>query len=262
MSTKNLARTAIEGGRRQGYKYERKQSLRSARRGVNSALDAMRDPDEFYDMDFPERKRSSYWDGEKFNDRLGAVKRWMKAQVGKPWDKVYSVLRKRFDIRTTPGRHILFDHLLRMVWTSQDHTTGHSEYRGYYVDAEGILRENPERRRYYYNSDWQLIREERNKIGEWLAGRLVGKVGNVLYWFEPTRPIPSTVTLRWNYSDFGFVYESRSSWFYWYTPYRQASRLLGSDVEFFSKLTEHNKEVLLEQSPLIKKYSGPYHGPF
>lgn len=266
MSTKKLDRTAIEGGRRQGYKYERKQSLRSARRGVNSALDAMRDPDEFYDMDFVERKRSSYWSGEKFNDRLGAIKRWMKSQVGKPWDEVYSLLRKRFDTRTTAGRHILFDHMVNMVWKSQDHTTRQSEYKDYYVNAEGILCENPNYwtwRRHRYNSDWKAIREERKVIGEWLNGRLIGKVGEVLYWFESTRPTPNPIHLQWDYNiGFRFIYWSGQYWREWLTPYRQGVRLQGKDVEFFSKLNERNKEVLLSNSPLIKKYSGPYHGPF
>lgn len=258
MSTKKLDRTAIEGGRRTGYKYERKQSLRANRRSVHAIMDYHRDPDDFYDVDFPERKKSSYWSGEKFNDRLGAVKRWMKSKVGQPWDKVYSLMREMFDVRTTPGRHIMFDHMLGMVWTHQDRSTLHAKFSEYYVDAQGILRENPEyKNRFFPKVNWNLIKEEQKQIDFWLAGRLIGKIGDVLYWFEPVRKIPANLVLSWSHNEFYYIYVSRDRWIIWETSYRQGNRLEGKSVEFFSKLTDHNKNILLKQSPLFKTYYDP-----
>lgn len=263
MSTKKLDKTAIEGGRINGYKYERKQSLRSARRGVKQILQSVRDYEDFYEVEFPEREKSSYWPSEKFKDKLSPVYRWIDKRVGMPWDETYSLMRKRFDARTTPGRHILFDHMLGQVWRSQDHTTEESDRYEYYVDGYGILRKNENYRTRYQSQDWVAIRAERERISDWLGGRLIGKVGNVLYWFEPVRPIPSTVRLRWTYNaDFGYVYFSQGSWYCWYTSFRQGGRLKGPDVEYFSKLHERNKEVLLDNSPLLRKYSGLWYGSF
>ncbi|HVI41291.1 MAG TPA: hypothetical protein VM577_11585 [Anaerovoracaceae bacterium] len=271
MSTKKLDKTAIEGGRINGYKYERKQSLRSARRGVKQVLQSIRDYEDVCEVEFPEREKSTYWDGEKFKDKLSPVYRWIETRVGLPWDETHSLMRKRFDARTTPGRHILFDHMLNQIWTSQDHTTLQSEYREYYVDGYGILRKNEDyRNRYGYSSEWKKAHAERPSLGPWLQGRLVDKIGEVLYWFEPVRTVPNPLFFRWDHNGIEFLYDvefdqyGRMSGKRFYTPYRQGKRLDGKDVEFFSKLHPHNKEALLRFSPLKFDYRGSWglYGPW
>ena len=130
MATKNLARTVIEGGRYPGNTWDRRASngvQRTSARRVSGALVRGADADSVV---YP--RRELVYPG--FADKLGPAKRWLTSQVGRPWNKARSDLFARFDIRTTPGRHIVFDHLLPEV-------EGHRRYRpDYVVDRSGILR--------------------------------------------------------------------------------------------------------------------------
>lgn len=131
MATKNLARTVIEGGRTSFSKWGRRAengAQRRRSRRTSGALVAGVDADFTI---YPVRKR--VW--REFNDKLGPAKRWLATQVGRPWNQTRSELFARFDIRTTPGRHIVFEHLLpevegRRSWSRRD----------YVVDRFGILR--------------------------------------------------------------------------------------------------------------------------
>jgi hypothetical protein len=261
MATKNLSRSAIEGGRTGAWKIERKQSLRQQRRKTNAAIDGARDNDDREDLVMPERGTTTLWVDDKFKDRLNGPMRWMKSKVGQSWDKVHSELKKKFDSRTTAGRHILFDHLLDSVWTSQDRSTFQAQYSRFYVDAQGILRENEDRFKRSKHS-WSNVLKERPAINEWLNGRLIGKIGNVFYWFEPTIPPAAEMRLVWDkryyHSDLEleWQYKVDKEWYPRYTSYRQTARFEGKDIEFFSALTEKNQTKLLEHSPLVKKYYG------
>jgi hypothetical protein len=144
MSTKNLARTPLEGGRTGGSNYERHELTRRDRRRWKGVLHAQLRSDD--DIDEPSRLRR--WVDVEFRDRLGGPYRWLKKQNGRPWNDVYGELRQRFDHRTLAGRHILFDHLLRSVHGA-DHAGarefGTAIYREYHVDEDGILRFVPYR---------------------------------------------------------------------------------------------------------------------
>lgn len=59
----------------------------------------------------PMKKRyDSYSDRKQFNEHLNPLRGWLRSVVGKPWDKSYSELRKKFDARSTINNHIL-EHL-------------------------------------------------------------------------------------------------------------------------------------------------------
>ncbi|MBS1787080.1 MAG: hypothetical protein JST85_05125 [Acidobacteria bacterium] len=47
---------------------------------------------------------------KSFSDLLGPLRRYLRRNVGKPWDKVYSELAQHLDKRKTTGIHI-FDHV-------------------------------------------------------------------------------------------------------------------------------------------------------
>lgn len=130
MATKNLSRTVIEGGRTPGNTWDRRASNalhRTSERRVSGAL--VRGADADFAL-YPARK--VVW--RQFHDKLGPAQRWLANQVGRPWNKARSELFARFDIRTTPGRHILFDHLLPEV-------EGSRRFRkDFVVDRSGILR--------------------------------------------------------------------------------------------------------------------------
>ena len=62
------------------------------------------------------RKRQYGSDCKWFTDVLGPLNGFLRSNLGCPWDKVYSELRRGLDVRKVTGRHI-FDHLERMVET-------------------------------------------------------------------------------------------------------------------------------------------------
>jgi len=51
-----------------------------------------------------------------FTDVLGPLEGFLRSNLGRPWDKVFSELRQGLDVRKVTGRHI-FDHLESMVET-------------------------------------------------------------------------------------------------------------------------------------------------
>jgi hypothetical protein len=54
--------------------------------------------------------RLRYKSGRKaFSDLLGPLRRYLRSNVGRPWDKVYSEMKQHLDDRKTTGRHI-FQH--------------------------------------------------------------------------------------------------------------------------------------------------------
>jgi hypothetical protein len=60
------------------------------------------------------RVRQYGWKHRRFTDVLNPLERFLRSNVGRPWDKVYSELRQGLDVRKVTGQHI-FDHLQGMV---------------------------------------------------------------------------------------------------------------------------------------------------
>jgi len=73
------------------------------------------DPDKEYD-DLPKRvsgSRSKYiraGEIKDFSDLLSPLRRFLRKNVGRPWDKVYSEMKERLDDRKVTGRHV-FEHV-------------------------------------------------------------------------------------------------------------------------------------------------------
>lgn len=65
--------------------------------------------DSYADSYRPRRLRTKY-----FDDLLSPLRRWLRKQVDRPWDKVWSELASGIDSRTVVGRH-LFDHVRDLV---------------------------------------------------------------------------------------------------------------------------------------------------
>jgi len=174
MSTKNLARTVIEGGRGGGNRRERRDSNVLERRWeAQTSARLLKGADA--EAVIYERRPSV---PREFRDKLGPAQRWLAAQVGRPWNTVRSELTQRFDTRTTAGRHILYDHLLPLVegrrWPSLTEFT---------VNGAGILQRKPPRRlRWKYERPYTPSAREQC----WLAARRVGLRGRVYFWFLQT----------------------------------------------------------------------------
>ena len=117
MSTKNLARTIIEGGRHTGNKWDRRNSHAEERAALKNYMSEVTlDPSNYDEYDV-EPIEPIY---KSFDDKLSPIYRWLHRQVGRLWDEVRSDISKTFDTRTTAGRHIVYDHLLNSVEVTPD----------------------------------------------------------------------------------------------------------------------------------------------
>lgn len=54
------------------------------------------------------------WRTKYFSDNLSPLRRWLRSQVGKPWDSAYSELCQKIETKTLAGQHLL-SHLWQMV---------------------------------------------------------------------------------------------------------------------------------------------------
>lgn len=136
MATKNLARTAIEGGRLRNDEHFR---TRAERQQARVYCDPAND---FEARPAPRRDKGL---GSSFTDHLKPIERYLRANAGRPWNKVYSELCKRFDRRTLRGQHILEGHITRHMVVLPPGCNGwlwvkYPPTSGAWVDAHGILR--------------------------------------------------------------------------------------------------------------------------
>lgn len=206
MATKNIARSALEGGRHGYNKWERRYSHNEER---TEARDYCRkvavDPD-YADEDFIDDIRPVM---KGFTDKLRPMERWLAKQVGRSWADVRSEVAAKFDTRTTAGRHITYDHLLREVVDTESgfdnygcmmnpnvevvsergkyHRGGYSNY---YVDDKGILCEHPDsyknKKRNGYYKYYRVSEDQFRAYGEWLNGNIIGEKNGKYCWFVPT----------------------------------------------------------------------------
>jgi hypothetical protein len=200
MSTKNLARTVIEGGRIGSSKYERRNSHNEERAAARDFCKrAVIDPESAEEFDI-EPKTKAY---KEFSDKLRPMYRWLAAQVGRPWKEVHSEIFKTFDTRTTAGRHITFDHLLpsivdtnsgfddRGYLANPDEETlanrkYHFSYIEYYVNDDGILCKTDSDYRTSRRLRYETLPEDKLiELGAWLNGRIISEKGGVLSWHTP-----------------------------------------------------------------------------
>jgi hypothetical protein len=175
MSTKDLSRTVIEGGRSHGNCHDRRDSHRGERRGVHQALDQIRDDHDADEILLAPRRQVS----SSFYDKLAPAERWLRKQAGRPWDKVRGELFARFDTRTTAGRHIVFDHLLASVQVEA--LAPRWSRLIMFVGRGGILRVVERAPRSPRMWPWT-----RPAWLDWLAGRRIATRGPVRFWLEPT----------------------------------------------------------------------------
>jgi len=251
MSTKNLARTVIEGGRRGFNKWERRYSHKETRADQKAYLSEVKEDNEnWYEYDI-EPTRPIY---KEFTDKLNPMQRWLSSQVGRLWDDVRSDVAKTFDTRTTAGRHIVHDHLLSSVEVTPDLRYGRYYYgpedytqsyhaHDFYVDAGGFLREKTVIRR-----KQKIPKFDGKQIANWLTGRVVGFVGDKLFWFTPTgknrKHRSGSQKLQWT-----TVWGQSRAYYYAYNP--SPLRYLYVDQEPIHKKDKDGKTLLDENGRAI-----------
>jgi hypothetical protein len=204
MSTKKLSRTVIEGGRHSYNKWERRHSHAEVRAEERDYLkQVMSNLELAEELEIGEKRPVM----KEFTDKLAPMYRWLETQVGRPWSEVRSEVFTKFDTRTTAGRHITFDHLLREIVETDSgfDNRGHipdpnipktthgryyyGSYASYYVDQTGILRAK-EHSRYHQSWYWEKISDQEYKDAEaWLQNRMVGEKDGKLYWYVPTQGV-------------------------------------------------------------------------
>ena len=279
MATKNLARTVIEGGRCGYYKSEVRQRAREERAESRDWLRAVRYEPDLADEDLDPRRTSV---SACFADKLRPIYRFLDSNVGQRWNDVRSELFSKFDTRTTPGRHVLFDHLLRDV-REEGKEAIERRYARYFVDEEGFL--HSERRdadqagsKLLPSATQSVVRRpvrryDMSKVAAWLGSRKVGKTGAHLSWFVPARRdrvvavaeghrfygqiayvvatddgVPmrraiDSLSSRFPRPVIGFVYAT-------YVSFRQDRALTSAEEEFFRALPQHVQNKLLEMAPV------------
>lgn len=120
------------------------------------------------------RQYGSNW--KEFSDLLGPLRRYLRAQVGRPWNKVWSEITQTLDSRSLSGQHI-FDHIRWEVeqeaWIGDDGRLFHKRRWGsielvsglFVHPASGILCFRPERRRDARSRRFFKARAELNRLG-------------------------------------------------------------------------------------------------
>ena len=119
------------------------------------------------------RRRQYAYNHKWFSDVLGPLRRFLCSNLGRPWDKVFSELRRGLDVRKVTGRHI-FDHVDSMVdtncWIGEDRGIytfrwgRKREVEGFYVNPRtGLLciRERPSARQ---RQRAQILKQEIDEL--------------------------------------------------------------------------------------------------
>lgn len=211
MATKNISRTVIEGGRAKRNQQDRYLSNRKLRAEVRDDLHHASQLSDIEDYDVPAKRQKVR---KEFEDKLGAVRRWMESRVGKPWDETFSELTKKFDTRNMASRHVVVDHILGDITFSLDDI---HNYGNFWVDDRGLLQKDltswrykARHRRTWTGSDLSL----------WANNRKVSLINGRLFWMAPRK-------LRWiDCPRFGKILHGWSS----------SDHYCGRDSRFVTKL--------------------------
>ena len=134
------------------------------------------------------RKRQYGNAGKWLSDLLGPLEGFLRNNVGRPWNKVYSELRQGLDARKVTGQHI-FDHLETMVetncWIGVDRNVYSYGWRyrvnGFYVHPKSGLLCFQQRQSARQREKERLLRQtiDEVKLGRCHSYRLID---DLWYW--------------------------------------------------------------------------------
>ncbi len=256
MSTKRLSRSVVEGGRSPNSKWERRAHNRIRRHSAtqyynNYYEDNYRDPEEPFRV---------Y--GREFSDRLSCLYRWLRAQIGRPWNDVFSDVCRTNDARSVKGWH-LRDHVDQYVWRYRQITP-----YGLYVDDDGLLQEAIKTPHYSYLN--KKDRDLKKAVIDWLSDSLILPRGGELFWFFPVsngRWSPCHIFNCHRYSDKPHrtlahpLYGENVPHCRTFTGYRQDMRLNRAQAAYFaslpagirSSIIDYCKKIMLDAVRMAKK---------
>jgi len=251
MARKDLSKTVIEGGRANHCKIERHFLLRKERAATRDYCKKLLVNPDLADEEDINSIGRIYKD---FADKISPLNRWLESKLGQPWDEVRSEACNMFDIRTTPGRHIIQDHLVGMIERNTAFMERHRDISGFY-------------RSFFYVKDGLLIRppkdpkpirikfsmKDGNKIVDWLNNRAVGNVGNKMYWFITDDKIK--ISFRGNFTYSNATLSENVIWLRQLyggntINFRQYKELSKEDMEIWNNIPKYHQDKLLEYSPV------------
>lgn len=183
MATKDLGRTAIEGGRTGWYKDRVDHHERAFRNETRVSLHRVtaNDADEAsLPILHPKSKRGNQ------TDKLRPVWRMLDTYVGRPWAKVFAEICEKFDGRTLAGRHVLHDHIMQSIDPHAYVVRSWYFKNTYYVDPHGIFRK---RDREPYPKFPRIERTLADEVQAWLGSRGITSIGKKLFWAVPSEPV-------------------------------------------------------------------------
>ncbi len=225
MATRDLSQTVTEGGRREYNKFERRKFTRQERHETKALLREIRNNPLLLENSIAPLRQKEPIDQA---DKLGPMWRWLDSQVGKEWNKIYSAIRHEFDTRTTPGRHIVFDHLLSTI-LFPDMSESERFFKTHTIKpADGTLTRIPPKR-FSWERDLTSYGPE---VFEWLQDRYIGKRGKFLFWFIPFRKI------EWRFFPFAVGETGDKVLFGSRITYRQDRKLTTGEENYFYSLTK------------------------
>jgi hypothetical protein len=149
MSTKDISRSAVEGGRYNYNKHERNESHRHERARTKVWLDQIRFDDEAAEGSDPVPRNKV---AKGFTDNLGPCYGWLASHCGERWDDVRSKLAGTFDTRKLSAWHIVNQHMLTEVEGAGTTSDAFTRYRSqrFWIDDDGLLQDRG--KRYYRRS--------------------------------------------------------------------------------------------------------------
>jgi len=180
MATKNISRSAVEGGRRNSNKYDRRQSHRIERQDFRAWRHQVAEDLDYLEQQ-PVKKRP--WVPKDFTDNLNPAFRWIASRCNRPWAEVYSELSSKFDTRKLSCWHVVYQHMLPEIEGGKkvENNFGIYHLARFVVDDDGVLRDRGERYGWYKKSkrrEGPTFSQVENRIGK----RRVCDVDGVLFW--------------------------------------------------------------------------------
>jgi len=150
MATKDISRSAVEGGRYKGNRDDRNESHRQERSRTKVWLDNVRFDIEAAEDSDPVPRNKVH---KGFTDNLGPCWGWLASRCGERWDDVHSLLARTFDTRKLSAWHIVNQHMLTEVEGAGTTSDALGFYRSqrFFIDDEGLLQDRGKR----YRRSWQ-----------------------------------------------------------------------------------------------------------
>lgn len=147
--------------------------------------------------DAPERSRMREEHGWRDGplDNLNPLIKYLKANIGRPWSKVYAEICAVADSRSFEGRH-LREHIDGYVFSEEElvarmsHRWGFRGWRDFYYDSKGILRQNDFK-------PYKRHREDYNPDICYISNRPYTRINGC--WFEGEYFTIPTEALEWQY---------------------------------------------------------------